>query len=55
METLFQISLHVKNASGFETYGTFCMRIVLLVLHANLPGTFILMKQGKYKSCTIFF
>ena len=23
METLFQISLHIKTPSGFETYGTF--------------------------------
>jgi two-component system, OmpR family, sensor histidine kinase VicK len=30
METLFQISLHIKTPSGFETYGTFdCKQVIL--------------------------
>lgn len=42
METLFQISLHVKTPSGFETYGTFDLghdREQALAIFSQLKGT----------------
>jgi hypothetical protein len=42
METLFQISLHIKTPSGFETYGTFDLgrdREQALDIFHQLKGT----------------
>jgi hypothetical protein len=42
MEILFQISLHIKTPSGFETYGTFDLgpdREKALEIYSQLEGT----------------
>lgn len=42
METLFQLSLHIKTPSGFETYGTFDLghdREQALAIFGQLKGT----------------
>jgi len=41
METLFQISLHIKTPSGFETYGTFDLghREQATEIFSHLKGT----------------
>ncbi|MCW2601858.1 MAG: hypothetical protein JWM02_3687 [Frankiales bacterium] len=42
METLFQISLHIKTPSGFETYGTFDLgydRLQATEIFNQLKGT----------------